>query len=44
MPHDIREALSLAISCIETVKYVRGGGEWSFTALFPGEAPDENPN
>jgi hypothetical protein len=44
MPHDVKDALNLALNCMETVKYVRGGGEWSFTALFPGEAPEENPN
>ena len=29
---------------MKTVKFVRGGGEWNFAALFPEEAPDENEN
>jgi len=44
MPRDTREALLLAINALKTIKYVRGGGEWSFMALFPDEAPEENPN
>jgi hypothetical protein len=44
MPRDTRDALLLAINSLKTVQFVRGGGEWSFTALFPGEAPEENPN
>jgi len=44
MPRDTRDALNLAINCMHTIKYVRGGREWSFAALFPDEAPEENPN
>ena len=44
MPADVRDSLNLAINCMKTVKFIRGGGEWSFLALFPDEAPEENPN
>lgn len=44
MPPDVRDALNLAINCMRTVKFIRGGGDWSFSALFPDEAPEENPN
>jgi hypothetical protein len=44
MPGDVKDALNLAINCMKTVKYIRGGGEWSFTGLLPDEAPDQNPN
>ena len=44
MPGDVKDALNLAINCMKTVKFVRGGRQWSFMALFPDEAPEENPN
>lgn len=44
MPEDVKMALSVAISSMKTVKFVRGGGDWNFAALFPDEAPEENEN
>jgi hypothetical protein len=44
MPRDTRDALSLALSSMHTVAYIRGGGQWSFDTLFPGEVPEEHPN
>ena len=44
MPEDVKDALNLAINCMKTVQFIRGGRQWSFLALFPDEAPDENEN
>jgi hypothetical protein len=44
MPPDVRESLNLALNCMKTVQFIRGGGQWSFSALFPNEAPEESPN
>jgi hypothetical protein len=41
MPGDVKDALNLALNCMETVQYIRKGGSWSLTALFPNEAPWE---
>jgi hypothetical protein len=44
MPQDVKDALNLAINCMKTVQYIRNGGNWSFQALFPDEAPEEHEN
>jgi hypothetical protein len=44
MPQDVKDALNLAINCMKTVQYIRSGGDWSFQALFPDEAPVEHEN
>ena len=44
MPGDVKDALNLAISCMLTVKFSRGGGDYAFTALLPNEAPEEHEN
>jgi hypothetical protein len=44
MPQDVRDALNLAINAMKTINYIRKGGNWAFTALFPDEAPEKNEN
>jgi len=39
MPPDVKDSLNLAISTMNIVLFIRGGGEWDLKALFPGEAP-----
>lgn len=41
IPHDVRDAICLAINTMRTVKYIRKGGEWSLTAPFPDEELEE---
>jgi hypothetical protein len=40
MPEDVKDALNLAICTMGTVRYIRKGGQWSWTAPLPGEAPE----
>jgi hypothetical protein len=44
MPEDVRDSLNLAVNCMKTVQYIRHGGSWSFLALLPDEAPEQNEN
>jgi hypothetical protein len=37
MPGDVKDALNLAINTMGTVRYIRKGGQWSWTAPLPGE-------
>lgn len=40
MPADVKDSLNLAINTMRTVLYIRSGGKWDLTALFPNEAPE----
>ena len=44
MPPDVRASLNLAINCMKTIQFIRGGKQWSFSALFPDEEPEEHEN
>jgi hypothetical protein len=44
IPHDVRDALYLAINTMGTVRYIRKGGTWDINALFPGEEAEPDAN